>query len=461
MVWYRVMDTEKTSKSLILLLLLLLIPFSCARDEPVDARNTVLILIDTCRWDEVGRTTPNGPVTPEIDRFSEGAVRFQSATAQAPWTLPSVTTLLTSLYPTLHGAVGRYPDFSRIRDGVKTAAESLQESGITTGAFVNCAFLDPRLGLDRGFDTFDYFPASNLKLRTAAETFAAAGEWIREHQEERFFLLIHLFDAHMDYDPPEPFRSRFLTGLPQPMEPPFGDLAKWLGKMPEPEIREFARALYRAEIAAVDHECGLFLDDLARLGLSEETAVVITADHGEEFWDHGSFEHGHTLYDELIHVPLIMKFPGSIEPREVDRRVGLIDVMPTVLDAMGLPVPDAFQGRSLLSMARGDESDEMSMDRFAESLFRGVEWKAVLDDRYKFMYCETTRSIQLYDLTLDRWEEDNLEKRRTELVSDMATRLLDWYNASLDQAGGNPRGEEVVDMEEEVIKKLRALGYVD
>ena len=445
------------------LVLLLLSACFCGEreDESRVVRNAVVILIDTCRYDEVGRRTRTGPVTPHLDRFAAGATRFTKATSPAPWTLPAVASLLTSVYPTVHGASGRYPEFSRVRAGVPTAAELMRDAGFETGAIVNVAFLDPALGTDRGFDTYDYVGGANRKIRRADEVFRRAIDWLDERGEERFFLLVHLFDPHMDFDPVEPFLSRFLDGQDGPMEPPFTEVARWReAKDVPPETIDFARALYRAEIAAVDEGVGLFLDYLDRSGLSDETVVAVTADHGEEFWEHGKFEHGHTLYEEIIHVPLMIRVPRFAGEEEVGARVSLVDVVPSLFDLLGLPVSPGFQGESLVPLMKGAVPGGPRY-RFSEALLYGHEWKAVVGDRYKFSWNEERQIGALFDLHADPWEMENLLVREPERTEEMAAVLIEWIREGLRRTGGSHRGEEIVDMEETVVEQLRSLGYID
>lgn len=433
----------------------------CGRSVGGDAlpiENAIILLIDTCRFDEIGRKTPQGAVTPRIDRFSEDATRFQAATAHAPWTLPSVTSMLTSAYPTVHGAVGLYPNFSKLRDAVPTGAEHLQSHGFATGAFVNCAFLDPALGLDRGFDAYDYVPASNHKLRRAPETLDQALTWIDE-RDGRYFLFVHLFDAHMDFDPPEPYLSQFLTDMPRPIEPPFGDVARWRREAPTVAMAAFARALYRAEIAAVDAAIGDFIDALEQRGALANTAVVLTSDHGEEFWEHGNFEHGHSLYDELLHVPLIVRAPGRDWEPVIDARVGLVDVLPTLCELLGVPQNESFEGESLVPVARGEEP--RSPYRFAESVLYGYEKKAAMDARFKYSYQDKDRVSAMYDLVADPLERQPVAERDSTRKQQLANELLQWFQGSLKRTEGSQRGEDIVDMEEDVMKKLRSLGYVN
>ena len=450
------------NRRIVIFILSVLILLSCGGREEGPLTSAIVILIDTCRFDDVGRTTSHGPVTPNLDHFaSSGAATFLQATSPAPWTLPSVASLLTAVYPTVHGAVGRYPDFSRIRDDVVLIPEILSEAGFRTCALVNVAFLDPVLGLNRGFETYDYKPGGNLKIRRAHETFGDAIRWIEEQNDEPFFLFIHLFDPHMDFDPPEPFCSRFLADYDGEMKPPFQDVARWRTERNiTPEIRDFARALYLAEIAAVDDACGGFFAWLDSSGHAKETVVAVTADHGEEFWEHGNFEHGHSIFEELVHVPLMIRAGEREFSATVDGRVGLVDVMPTLLDLLGVPPAETFQGVSLLPLMRG-ETEPGPRYRFSEALLYGYEWKSVTGNEWKFSYNEARNTMALFNLRLDPGEVDDLSGVEETKVQEMASILLAWVHDALERTGGAMHSGETVNMEKEVIDQLRALGYID
>jgi len=447
------------ARRIVILLLLLFLP-ACGgggKDRPY--QGAVILLIDTCRYDDVGLTTALGQVTPHLDRFTRTATRFLQATAPAPWTLPSVASLLTGSYPSVHGAVGRYPDFYPLRDGVPTAPELLQEGGFQTAAFVNVPFLDPVFRLDRGFDVYDYYPSGDTDVRRAAETVEKAIRWIEERESDRpFFLLIHLFDPHMDFDPPEPHLSRFLAGYEGSMRPPFGDVERYRNRMVPWETAGFARRMYRAEIASVDEGLGRFFAWIESTGRAEELVVVVTADHGEEFWDHGNFEHGHTLYEEVVHVPLLVRAPGRSWPPEVRGRVSLIDVMPTLLELLGVEGRGAFQGRSFAPTPEGTLPGGERY-RLSGAMLYGNEWVAVSGDRWKLALCLDTKREALFDLQEDPRERRDLFQADPERAARAAEPLRAWLREQT-PAAPSPEGKSV-NMEEEVIGKLRALGYLD
>lgn len=411
--------------------------------------SAVLIVIDGARFDEVGRSTVEGEVTPHLDDFTAGSTRFLQATAPAPWTLPSMASMLTSLHPTVHGAGGSYPEFRAIRPAAITGPEILSRNGVRCAAFVNGPFMAPSFGMAKGFDTYDYEPTTVDRIRSAGSTLDGALQWLGIHGSERFFLLVHLVDPLMDFDPPEPQRSQFLAGYRGSREAPFRGARRWREtELPDYSVRGFARLLYRAELAAVDQEIGRFLAGLDSLGLAQNTAVVVTADHGLEIWDHGSFGEGLSLFEEQIHVPLIMNVPGSGWPDTIRERVGGIDIMPTLVDLMGLPLPEAFQGESLVPFLEGKETRRSSV-RFAESILHGGEVKSAVDDRFKLVAKIDGMQKALLDLLVDPSEKASITKTYAERTAELEEQLSIWLKENLNRASALGEDGLTIRIEEE------------
>jgi arylsulfatase A-like enzyme len=400
----------------------------------------VLIVVDGARFDEVGRPTVKGEVTPFLDTFTEGATRFLQATAPAPWTLPSMASIVTSLYPTVHGAGGSYPEFRAIRPSVVTAPELLERHGVRCAAFVNGSFLAPSFGLGRGFETYDHAPATGEKIRAAGATLDAALHWLGANRAEPFFVMVHLVDPLMDFDPPEPFRSQFLEGYSGSLQPPFRGARYWReAEIPEYTVRGFAKLLYRAELCATDNEIGRFLAGLDSLGLAGGTAVVVTSPAGFEMWEHGKFGRGHTMYEELIHVPLLMRVPWRDWPAVVKERVGAIDIMPTLFDLLDVPLPGTFQGEPLAPFIEG-RGERRSDVRFSESVLHGGETKAAADDRFKLIARIDGAQKALLDLLVDPHEKASITKTYAEKTAALEARLAGWLEENLHRAAA--LGEE-------------------
>jgi len=450
---------------------------ACAPAPGDDARLSVLLVIsDTTRADELGCYGSRYGTTPRLDALAAGGTRFAHASAHAPWTLPSTASLLTSLLPEQHGADGfidmaavkrgapATPAFHGLDESIDTVAEAFRAGGYDTGAVVNVSFLDRQFGLTQGFDHVDakWF-GSNTEVRGARETTDAALAWLDARDGDGpFFLLVHYFDPHAVYAPPPEFRKRFAAPVDRESESfVFGTREHMMllraGRLElDPPLLDRAHHLYRGEIAYVDEQVGRLVDSLDERGLGSSTLVVVTADHGEEFLDHGGFEHGHTLYEELVHVPLIFWRPGLVEPgRVVEETTGLIDVAPTLCELAGVAPPERFVGRSLAGALRGDAAHERPI--LAHGNFWGPPLSSWRSGSWKLIRTpleEGGERIELYDLATDPTERANRAEVRPEVVERLREELL----LTSEQLQALAEGREV-ELSEEALKRLQALGY--
>jgi arylsulfatase A-like enzyme/Tfp pilus assembly protein PilF len=395
----------------------------------------VLVTLDTLRADHVGAY--GGPVpTPALDRIAAAGVLVEDATAHAPLTRPSHVSLLTGLLPTRTG----------IRDNVSPAvlprvpllAERLRGAGFTTAGFVSSVVLDGGAGLARGFEVYDDDlggdPEDPRFLDTAQRrgdlTLALATAWLETRRAApRLFLWLHLYDPHDPYEPPPPYAERF-AGRP-----------------------------YGGEVAWTDELVGRLDATLERLGLAANTLLVLTADHGEGLGDHGEELHGFFVYESTLRVPLLLRGPGVRPGTRLTGPWGLVDVLPTVLELLGLPVPADLDGRSLAAELAGAPP---SPDRplYAESLvprlhFGWSELRAVRRGRYK--YIEAPRP-ELYDLAADPGETTNLLPRHRRELHALRGALAELRRAEEAAAAELPGGTEA--LPPELAAQLAALGYL-
>ena len=419
--------------------------------------DVIIYLIDTLRADHLGVYGYSRPTSPNIDRFAADAVTFDNARAQSSWTRPTVVSLLTGLAPRRHG-VNRRQD--ALSDSVETLAELLAGAGYDTAGFVTNGNAGPDFGLDQGFEQFRY-------LRESAETAERhrlsdhLNLWLFDWLESRppdarpFFLYAHATDPHVPYTPPEPFRSRFAPDV----APGIGGLeharAVIQGRLPPTEeTRRDLVDLYDAEIAFNDHHFGRLLERLKQLDLYDSSLIVLVADHGEEFLDHGGWEHGLTLFDEQLHVPLIVKLPGG---RGAGRRIGAsvsqVDVVPTILDLLGIPPPPALDGASLLnSTGRASFAYLALGDRRMRSITR-KGWKLILDDSP----LPRDGPLQLFQLAVDPKETTELTARRPFERELLAQHMRRW---ELELAQGAQAVGEQAEIPDELRRQLEALGYL-
>jgi arylsulfatase A-like enzyme len=305
-----------------------------ACEPPRPRPNILFITIDTLRADHLGTYGYKRPTSPRLDQFAQSAVVFEQAHSSASWTLPSLTSLMTSLYSSTHGC---WKIDSRLDPSFHTLAELLRNNDYDTAMVASHTFLSGRYGLQKGFTHVDsrILQVDAIASITSPEISAKGVEWLREKAAVRdgipWLLWLHYFDPHDAYLPHPGFSEKF--GMKEEID------------------------LYDGEIAFTDHYVGQVLDELARLKLADDTIVVVVADHGEEFLDHGNMRHGNTLYEEVVRVPLMIRAPG-FHPWRVEPVVSGVDVMPTLLELAGVAVDYPIEGKSLVPLARGELEPE-------------------------------------------------------------------------------------------------------
>jgi len=431
----------------------------------------VLVVVDTLRADHLGLYGYERPTSPRLDAWSKGAAVFDWAFSASPWTLTSFGSIYTGQLPSRHGAgivlsagnptqgatmLGGAPkSFGGLNPSVPTLAEILAGQGYTTAAVVNNPFLHPLFGIARGFQSYDYVPGSNETIRRADVVVDKSLAWVEAHRSQPFFLLVHFIDVHMNYDAPPPFRGRFTAGIQSRASLPVRGPARIREFAPTlpPADRAFVAAAYDEEIAFVDDQVGRLLDGLRKLQVPERGLIVVTADHGEELFDHDGFEHGHSVYDELLHVPLLVEGAGVRPGRQITP-VSLVDVMPTVLDAVGVPVPAGLAGVSLWPSLTG-RAEVPRRDLFAERLLYGTEQKAVIHWPDKLVIGPGEGQQRLFDLSRDAAERNDLSGREPQQVLALAQEANDVFAA----AHKGPPPTAAIDAATQ--EKLHALGYGD
>jgi len=430
-------------------------------EDPAARPNVLLIAVDTLRADKLGCYGSDLGATPRIDALAAESVRFEHAYAHAPWTLPSFASLFTSRYPPQHGAGGFIGSFTGLSEDQRTLAECFRDAGYATGSVVNVDFLTETFGMTQGFDHVDFeiYP-DNVRVRPADRTTDAALAWLEEAREGPFLLFVHYFDPHMVYAPPPEFRARFAA--PQDRAPggwTFGTraqiVAEWQGRVALDEgIIRRAEKLHHGEIAHTDQQVGRLLDGLRELGLSRDTIVLFTSDHGEEFWDHGGFAHGHTLYEEQVRVPLLLSWPGRLEPRSVPATIGQVDVAPTLCEMTGVAPDPQFAGRSLAPYFDDPNGPDRAVLHVGN--FWGPPWLGWQEGGYKLVV-PPDRSQELYDLRRDRAEQNDVATAMPDHLRALRE-TLDLALQTLEaQAAGEGDSPKLTPEQEE---RLRALGYL-
>ena len=427
-----------------------------ARGRP----NVILYLVDTLRADALGCYGSARPTSPVADAFAKDAVRYRDAITEAPWTRAAVATLFTGLPPRSHGVNDR-ADALGARPS--TMAELFQRAGYETAGFITNGNVAPVFGFARGFDRYELIPGTVVpgpdgavpQLRPPPSSEDATRRvlaWLDGREPSRPFLLyLHTADPHGPYLPPPEYRAR--VGAPSgPAE--LGSLAmlqqlKARTLQVDAKLVHDLRALYDAEVAENDEQLGRLLDALKHRGLYDGALIVLLADHGEEFYEHRGWEHGHSLYSELEQVPLVVKLPrGEAAGTTVDRTVQLEDVLPTLLEVLGVESPAPLPGRTLLDPHQGADSRAA----FAHLELDGRLGDAVVDGAWKLVI--TAEGSRLFDRRSDPGDQHDVAGDHPVTVAYLES-LLARHRA--DAVPGAVTGPAAVPPAVE--QNLKALGY--
>jgi arylsulfatase A-like enzyme len=480
--------------------------FGCTRHRDATApRGLVLVCIDTLRADHLGAYGYARATSPRIDALADDAIVFEHAVAPSPWTLPSIATLMTSLYPSVHGAHSpsdlrdldwfyqpqEYRPFTALHPSRTTLAEVLRDAGFATYAGVQGSYPTRVFGMGQGFDVYhqNRTPGVRFDIEDALR-------WLDSEQPDRFFVYLHVGEVHSPYTPiemppgaPQMFqekrmpyfkdavdeeRGRFAgidfdpdyTGEVDGSRANLTELMKRGGQITKSDL-DHLTALYDRGIAYTDHWIGELLDGLADRGLAEEVVFVLTADHGEEFVEHGGLEHNYTYYEEMLRIPLIIRVAEGAASR-VDDLVGLVDVMPTVLDVLGVGDEarrGELQGRSLRPLWMSD-APQPAHDYLGEASFRDGD-RAIRNGRWKFIQRAPRKPgrknpRELYDLVADPGEQVNqCQNRQVEcqLMSQRLAKRSHQMRATARELA-LPEAERAA-IDESTLEHLRELGYVE
>gem|GEM_PF-1133585 len=427
--------------------------------------NIIFIAVDCLRPDHIGYYGYHRPTTPELDARLNSAVVFTNAYSNAPWTKPSIGTLFTSLYPNVHTAVG---DREILPDKALTLAEVLKNDGYRT-VYMNAAnpFITRRFGFHQGFDTAEDFPAPY----DASELTARFLSILRGRPGRKLFAYLHYMDVHVPYWENE-FSFEFTDTTSDEELRPGNVVTEAIrkrtaeGRMSEADMRHII-GLYDGQIRYVDLCISSIFREIELAGMLNETLIVIFADHGEEFWEHGNFEHGHTVYNELLRIPLVIRGPG-LPGMKVDRRVSLIDIMPTVLELAGVNVVNlSLQGSSVISIIGNPRRDEEHLPVFATGTLYGPERYCLMsgdkkivvntdDDvgKLELVGYAGTSPAELYDLSIDPLEQADRQMSDPETLSELGRALVEFRDL--------PRlaGRRSTIMDEDLKQRLRSVGYL-
>lgn len=427
----------------------------------------MLVTVDTLRADHMSSYGYERETSPGLDRLAAEGVRFRNEIVQRGGTWPSLTSILTSMYPRSHGVRSNGDLLDRSK---RTIAELLQEHGFRTAAFLTNMLTTEH----RGFDEVVLF-GDNAKGGRDVAASENAVQWLRDHRDEKFFLWLHLMGPHDPYRPAPEYRERFDTGYVGPIDGSRDLLRNIHARKHTLSERELAHivSLYDADILQVDARIRTVLDVLDELDIASDTLVVFTSDHGEELYDHNFyFFHSLSIYESVLHVPLIFSLPGRLPlGKTVDAVVESIDLAPTMFELLGLPIPDDFEGKSLVPLIFGDASAPAQADAAYSEL--GPYIQSIRTDRWHYIYNPRQLSSpgsrdedtgrkgifsiareELYDLLEDPEQKHNVVSDHPNVATELRNRVLVWRGSDADHYRAQ-------DLSPKTREELRALGYID
>jgi arylsulfatase A-like enzyme len=458
--------------------------------------NVLIYMVDTLRADHTSLYGYARDTTPFLKKLGAEGLVFKDCTVQATWTKPSTASLMTSLYAFTHGIRDEY---DTIPQGASTLAEQLHRAGYVTASILSNPAAGRIAGLQRGFDYLwewravkRYFKESEDRGTDSAAVNRIAFPWLEEHRDEPFFLYAHATDPHAPYRPPEGFEKRFAN----PVETPAFDrdwmklrkmaiehggygisraLCTYGGVKPDWFIRS-AVDRYDAKVLHNDWSLEQLVNKLKQLGLLYNTLIIVVSDHGDEFWEHGWTGHGQSLYQELSHGVLVMWNPKMIPtPRRVTEPVQLIDVMPTVLDLLGLTIPDVVEGQSLVPFVKGQpfqRRGSVMASRFAHPYSRHnelapenrIDSVALVNASWKLIYRDKGQSVglarvELYDRRKDGTDAKNVAGEHPQEVERMMSEIGKWTKVQKQVRNLLGRGAKAT-IDQQTMNQLRTLGYL-
>jgi arylsulfatase A-like enzyme len=432
----------------------------CGKLQQGKKPNIILIVIDTLRFDHLGCYGYKRNTTPNIDSLANQSLLFKNAIITAPWTLPSVASILTSQYPSvlgIHDRIrpmdGRFPLFS----------ELLKQYNYKTHGIISHTLLLARLGFGKGFDYYDEESIFGHKGISSPSVTSKAVSYLQQNHDKPFFLFLHYFDPHYDYllhkkyNYYPSYRGRVKSGHS------IIDLWRIRDNLSKDDIK-YLVSLYDSEITFTDEYIGELLNELRNRGLYDNSIIIITSDHGEEFMERGWIGHTLTLHQELVHVPLIMKFPGD-KSRIIDSPVSLIDIVPTICKYLDLKIPNNLDGR-VLDLSRGStiKSGPIFSETFNPQIHRPkvtpIAFRSVILGNQKLIRDEIKNSKQVYNLSDDPHERDNLSGQHSEQNKRLEALLSKWISYVKTKHKTGPSQDESELFTPEQRKQLESLGYL-
>jgi len=439
-----------------LVLFILFIGGCSSQDTSQDDFNIVLITIDALRADHLSCYGYERKTTPNIDRIAEQGILFKNVIAPSSWTVPSMASLFTSVYPSNHRvteSIFYKPAEEKhiLSKELTTLTEILKANGYTTFGVSSNVNLDEKRGFKRGFDYFKHLK----KLSIAPLVNKSVCLWEDEiKNSNKFFLWVHYIDPHFPYYAKNPWIEQYTT---KELILKLNSQKKLSLKKLMPALKQNPRLLasliahYDSEINFVDNHIGELIQ---RFELSKNTFIIITADHGEEFLEHDHLAHGHNLYKETIHIPLIAKLPYNTKKEMVERHVNLVDIMPSILQILNIKQPEQTLGKSFWPKEKLLKTN--TFDYSYSELDLENSLKSIITPKWKYIYDYVDKTEYLYHIKSDSCEQNNLVDTKTAQLDKLREHLFQWVSASKQY----PKKIRPVQISPEEKEKLKELGYI-
>ncbi|KPJ58763.1 MAG: hypothetical protein AMJ42_02670 [Deltaproteobacteria bacterium DG_8] len=443
--------------------------------------NIIFILIDTLRPDHLGCYGYLRNTSSQIDSLANHGIVFKNTISQSPWTKPSIASLFTSTLPSTHGVTWRGRN-KTLPKSMLTLAEVLKQNGYKTVAFSDNPHITKCNGFDQGFDTFienyDWLKGNAEPLTNKVLN------WFRENYQKKYFIYIHYLDPHDPYNAPGIYHDIFLNKkvidvsntvkrgntyvlngeyhLDRRMKEKLKSISNPDYPLPTPlhiskKELNYLIDLYDGEIRYVDYQVGRIISVLKELKIYDKTTIIISSDHGEEFLEHGMFRHGYHLYDEIIKVPLIIISPHfNKTPLKIETPVNLIDLMPTVLDLLGIPSTSGMKGKSLIPLINQDERVESLS--ISETSWKGSSAQTLRLANWKYINDIRNERTELFNLGEDSGERNNLHLKESKRAKKLSCLLSDIISKAY-HVTEKSKGKDT-QLENKQLEKLKSLGYI-
>ena len=445
------------------------------RSKPKDKPNIILIIIDTLRADHLGCYGYERNASPNIDRFAQQGTIFANAFSQAGYTLAAYASILTGRLPLSHGVIEGIDsrNLDKLSKSEVTLAEALKENQYVTAAFTGGGFTSRKFGFAQGFDIYEEIHRNKFDKIYKNDDIKYINEkvfrWLEKNKDSNFFLLVHTFNVHEPFNPPDAYKQIFSHDYQGFLEDEFID-DELVGKITKKEIPttqediNFIISQYDGDIRYCDMHIGRLLNKIEQLGLASNSIIILTADHGEDLMDHKTIGH-RDVYDVGIQIPLIIRFPSfPFEQRIVNSIVRSIDIFPTILDVLNLPKENRIEGYSFLPLIMGKNEREREVFSFGwkrlwehenETVWRRKRF-SIRTNRWKYIATPDILAYELYYLWEDPKELKNLAYKEKKRLAFFNRRLINYFENS--EISRNAPSKAILDSD--LKKNLRSLGYL-